>query len=188
MESKLREHRHRTVEEESSELNSSAKGTSGGPNFRVLHIDDNADDRALVRLELRSEIPQITVVEAAEEAQVEEAMRRGGFDLVITDYELRWTTGLKLLGRIQRAFPETPVIMFTGTGNEEVAVDAMKAGVWDYILKAPEHFKRLRTSVRQALEKSRHSFELSTAEARYKDLFDTVPVGLFRSTPKGEIL
>jgi PAS domain S-box-containing protein len=169
-------------------MNDSAKGTSGGPNFRILHIDDNADDRALVGRELRSEIPQITVVEASEEAQLEDAIRRGGFDLVITDYELRWTNGLKLLRRIQRAFPEIPVIMFTGTGNEVVAVDAMKAGVWDYILKAPEQFKRLRASVKLALEKSQHSFELSTAEARYKELFDTVPVGLFRSTPKGEIL
>ena len=187
MELKVRQHRHRTVEEEPSEFDST-KGTSGGPNFRVLHIDDNADDRALVARELRSEFPQITVVEAEDAGGLDDAMRRGAFDLVITDYELRWTNGLKLLRRIQQALPETPVIMLTGTGNEVVAVDAMKAGVWDYILKGPQHFKRLRTSVRQALEKSQHSFDMSCAEARYKELFDTVPVGLFRSTPKGEIL
>ena len=78
--------------------------------------------------------------------------------------------------------------MFTGTGNEEVAVDAMKAGVCDYILKTPKHFKRLRAAVRQAMEGAARSEELMAAEARYKELFDTVPVGLFRSTPKGEIL
>lgn len=188
MESKVRQHRHRTVEEDSSELKDSAKGTSGGPNFRILHIDDNADDRALVARELRNDLPQITMVEAEDEVALEEAIRRGGFDLVITDYELRWTNGLKLLGRIQQTFPETPVIMLTGTGSEEVAVDAMKAGVWDYILKTPKNCQRLTSSVRQALEKPQHSFDLRTAEARYKDLFDTVPVGLFRSTPKGEIL
>src|SRR5687768_8069246 len=160
MESKVRQHRHRTVEEESSELKDSAKGTSGGPNFRILHIDDNADDRELVARELRSEIPQITVVEAEDEVGLEEAMRRGGFDLVITDYELCWTNGLKLLRRIQQAFPETPVIMLTGTGNEEVAVDAMKAGVWDYILKGPQNCNRLTSSVRLALQRSQHSFDL----------------------------
>jgi PAS domain S-box-containing protein len=153
-----------------------------------LHIDDDPNDRQLVARELRAEIPGIAIGEVGDAATLEEAMRHGAFDLVITDYQLRWTNGLEILSALKQAFPAVPLIMFTGTGNEEVAVDAMKAGVYDYILKASQYFPRLRGAVRQALEKVQQGFRLSSAEARYKELFDTVPVGLFRSTPKGEIL
>ena len=187
MESQLREHRHRT-DEEASDPGDSIHGTLGGSAFRVLHIDDDPNDRELVARELRAEIPGITIIEVGDLAALDEIMRVGGFDLVITDYQLRWTDGLKILATLKERFPSLPLIMFTGTGNEEVAVEAMKAGVHDYILKASRYFPRLRSAVRQALEKVQQGFRLSSAEARYKELFDTVPVGLFRSTPKGDIL
>ena len=188
MESEVRENRHRTVEGDPSEIPDSVEGAVGGSVYRILHLDDSADDRALVARELRSEIPEVSLVEAHDEARLEEALRRGNFDLVVTDYVLGWTNGLELLHRLRNQLPNTPVIMFTGTGNEEIAVEAMKAGVEDYILKTPKHFSRLRASVRKALERLQHSRELLDAEARYKELFDTVPVGLFRSTPKGTLL
>jgi PAS domain S-box-containing protein len=187
MEPQLRENRHRTVDEEPSELENSVEGTAGGSYFRVLHIDDDLDDRALVARELRSEMPDIAIVEVADPASLEAAFERGGFDLVITDYDLRWGNGLDILRRIHHERPWIPVIMFTGTGNEEIAVEAMKAGVRDYILKSPKHFKTLCTAVRRIVQRAGVERAVS-AEARYKELFDTVPVGLFRSTPKGEIL
>jgi PAS domain S-box-containing protein len=188
MEPQLRENRFSEVESEPSDLTDSIEGTAGGAIYRILHIDDEADDRELVARELRNEIPGAAVIEAGHREQLEEALHFGGFDLVITDYALCWANGLEVLTRIRQQFPGVPVIMFTGTGNEEVAVEAMKAGVLDYVLKTPKHFQRLRLAVRQALERVQHSRDLSIAEARYKNLFDTVPVGLFRSNPKGEIL
>lgn len=187
MESQLRENRHRG-EGESPEWQDSVEGKSGGSAYRVLHIDDDADDRALVARELRAEISELHLISAENEIELAEAIGRGGIDLVITDYELRWTSGLDVIARIRKENPKSPVIMLTGTGNEEVAVEAMKAGVKDYVLKGAKHFKRLRDAVRQALEQVEQTRKLSLAEARYKELFDTVPVGLFRSTPQGEIL
>jgi len=187
MESQVREHRHPT-DEEASDLGDSLPGALGGRAFRVLHIDDDPNDRQLVARELRTEIPEITILEVGDPSALNEMMEVGGFDLVITDYQLRWTDGLQILATLKETFPSVPLIMFTGTGNEEVAVDAMKAGVHDYILKDSRYFPRLRAAVRQALEKVEQGYRLSSAEARYKELFDTVPVGLFRSTPKGEIL
>ena len=187
MESQVREHRHPT-DEEVSHLGDSLQGALGGGAFRVLHIDDDPNDRQLVARELRAEIPEITIIDVGDPATLTEVMRERKFDLVITDYQLRWTNGLEILTALKQAFPAVPLIMFTGTGNEEVAVEAMKAGVHDYILKASRYFPRLRSAVRQALEKVQQAYHLSSAEARYKELFDTVPVGLFRSTPRGEIL
>jgi PAS domain S-box-containing protein len=187
MESQLRENRHSTVDEEPSELGTVAEGAAGGSYFRILHIDDDIDDRALVARELRGEMPDVALIEAADPASLEDALERGAFDMVITDYDLRWGNGLDILRRLQQERPWIPVIMFTGTGNEEIAVAAMKAGVRDYILKSPDHFKTLCTAVRRIVQRADVERAVS-AEARYKELFDTVPVGLFRSTPKGEIL
>jgi PAS domain S-box-containing protein len=187
MESQLRENRHGTADEHPSELGSGIEGAAGGSFFRVLHIDDNPDDRALVTHELRAVLPDVAVIEAGDPAALKDALDRGGFDLVITDYDLRWGNGLEILHRIRQERPWVPVLMFTGTGNEEVAVEAMKAGVRDYILKEPRHFKTLCAAVQQILQRTGLERAVS-AEARYKELFDTVPVGLFRSTPKGEIL
>ena len=188
MESELRENRHWTAESDPAELGEAGGGSAGSSLYRILHIDDNPDDRALVARELRGEMRDLTLVEVESEEQLKVELLRGGFDLVITDYELRWTNGLEIVSRLKSQLPEVPVVMFTGTGNEEVAVEAMKAGVQDYVLKTPRHFARLRASVRQTLERVQHSRELSAAEARYKELFDTVPVGLFRCTPQGEIM
>lgn len=188
MESKLRESRRRTEDQKVPEMRSSVVGYSGGPTYRVLHVDDNANDRALVARELRRDLPEINITEVGDEASLDRALEENRFDLVITDYELFWSNGLKVLERLHREAPNVPIVMFTGSGNEEVAVEAMKAGVSDYILKTPRHFERLRASVQSALERLERSRDLFRAEARYKELFDTVPVGLFRCTPLGQIL
>lgn len=155
---------------------------------RLLLVDDNADDRALAARELRCEIPDVEVVEAPDEAAFEKAFAAGNFDVVVTDYQLLWSDGLKLLERCKRRWPDVPVIMFTGSGSEEVAVQAMKTGVHDYVLKAPRHFGKLRSSVHLALQLRARNRALAEAEQRYKTLFDTVPMGLFRCLPSGRIL
>jgi PAS domain S-box-containing protein len=133
-------------------------------------------------------MPDLSITEIPDKQSLDQALRRGEYDLVITDYELFWSDGLKIINRLKQENPRVPVVMFTGSGNEEVAVEAMKAGVLDYITKSPAHFHRLRTSVLQAFERIKHSVELARAEQRYKELFDSVPVGLFRCTPRGEII
>jgi PAS domain S-box-containing protein len=188
MEPKLREHRHRTVPKGASELRESIGGQLGGSAHRILHVDDNPNDRALVARELRREMPDLAIVEIPDEKTLNQALQNGDFDLVITDYELYWSDGLKILNRLKETSRDVPVVMFTGSGSEEVAVEAMKAGVLDYITKAPNHFARLRVSVQNAFDGLKHSADLARAEQRYKELFDSVPVGLFRCTPQGQII
>jgi len=85
---------------------------------------------------------------------------------VITDYRLRWSDGLKTLWSIRSQYPNYPVIMFTDSGTQEIAVEAMKLGLDDYLVKAPKHFVRLPVAVRSALNRKR-------AEQRSKLLSDT---------------
>jgi PAS domain S-box-containing protein len=188
MESELLEQRHWDLEEGSSAMAgmSATRGSSGGSAKRVLIVDDNGDDRAIIVHQLR-DLADLAFTEVMDAAALEEALDAGPFDLLITDYRLYWSDGLTVLARAKDRWPNLPAIMFTGTGSEEVAVEAMKAGVNDYVIKSPKHYPRFRASVEAAL-KLRRGAALAEAEARYQELFDTVPVGLFRCTPKGRIL
>ena len=119
-------------------------------------VDDNPDDRALVIHELRRECPALEVVEIIDYASFAKALAGGTCDLVITDYELHWTTGLGILRDVKRVDPTCPVIMFTGMCSVEAAVSAMKAGADDYVLKSSPHGTHLPGAVHSALEAARH--------------------------------
>jgi PAS domain S-box-containing protein len=156
--------------------------------LRILLIDDNPDDRTLVARELRREFPDLAIEQVAEAEGFNRVLEEEDFTLVITDYQLRWTDGLTVLRTIKARWPDCPVVMFTATGSEEVAVEAMKAGLNDYVLKSPRHFSRLSTAVRLALEQAQQRQALKQAEVRYRSLFDGVPVGLYQATPGGQFL
>jgi PAS domain S-box-containing protein len=141
----------------------------------VLIVDDNPDDRRLAARALAAEFGGIELTEANDDASLTEAFERGGFDAAITDYRLRWTTGLEVLSEIKRRFPAIPVVMFTGTGTEDVAVAAMKSGLDDYVVKTPQHFARLPMAIKGSLERQRGlaaESELIEAEARFRALIE----------------
>jgi len=122
--------------------------------LRILLIDDNQDDRFLTLRELRRSFSDLEVREILDAKGFEEALDNWEFDLVITDYQLGWNTGIEVLHTVKSRFPDCPVVMFTNTGNEEVAVEAMKSGLDDYILKAPNRYMRVPVAVSIALERA----------------------------------
>jgi len=156
--------------------------------LRILLIDDNPDDRILARRKLEQEFSKLQVQEIADAAQLEQVVKKGNFDLVITDYQLRWIDGLTILRDVKARYPDCPVVMFTGTGSEEVAVEAMKAGLDDYIIKSPHHYARLSVAVRTAVNRAIQHQALQDAQNRYQRMFEGVPVGLYRMLPTGQIL
>src|SRR5687767_7229675 len=118
---------------------------------RIVLIDDNRDDRELAARILRQAMPHVELVEVNDDQSFETALKLEQFGVVITDYSLRWTTGLDVLDRIVQGHPDVPVIMFTNTGTEEVASEGMKRGLYDYIVKRTGQFQRLAVSARAAL-------------------------------------
>ncbi len=155
---------------------------------RLLLIDDNPLDRALIRRVLFAEYPDLLVEDVGNAEQYDQALQVGAFDAVLTDYEMPWTDGLTVLRRVRARWPECPVVMVTGSGNEEIAVEAIKAGLDDYVLKSAKHLERLPAALQSAWEHAEQRRALQAAETQYRALFDGVPVGLFRSTPEGQFL
>ncbi len=154
--------------------------------LRILLVDDNPDDRILVVRELRKEFGPLHVEQIIGPEGFNAALEKGGFDLVITDYRLQWTDGLAVLREVKKRWADLPVIMFTGTGSEEVAVEAMKAGLDDYVLKSPKHFSRIPAAVKLALERAAQRRRLNEVESRYRNLVQRVPIGLYSLDNEGK--
>lgn len=136
----------------------------GNP-LRILLIDDNPDDRLLLNHELERQFPTVQIQEILEAKALERALEAGEFDLVVTDYQLCWGTGIQVLQAVRARYPFCPVIMFTATGNEEIAVTAMKEGLDDYILKTPNRYARIPVAIQLALERAAVRQELAWAQA-----------------------
>lgn len=143
--------------------------------LKIMIIDDNPDDRILAIRELEKQFDNLSITEIINNSDFKDALDKRNIDLVITDYRLRWTTGLDVLKKIKSHYPDIPVIMFTGTGTEEVAVEAMKCGLDDYVVKSPKHFMRLPVSVKKALDRKKEKKEAEEAikksELKYKAIF-----------------
>lgn len=119
---------------------------------RIVLLDDNPQDRLLAKRALGQEFTELEVTEPRDRAEFQTLLPRLAADIVITDYQLRWSDGLAVLAAVREAGYDIPVIMFTHTGSEEIAAAGLRAGLTDYIVKAPTHFGRLAHAVRLAIQ------------------------------------
>ncbi|NMG11140.1 response regulator [Brasilonema sp. UFV-L1] len=158
------------------------------PPLRVLLIDDNRSDRALIIRELRRKFPQLQVQEIIDAREFEQAIANNAFDAVVTDYQLGWSNGLEVLKTLKAHYPRCPVIMFTNTGTEEIAVEALQSGLDDYILKEPNRYIRVPAAIRVALERIETRQRAALLEIRLQGLLNQLKVGIFRSSADGTLI
>jgi CheY-like chemotaxis protein/anti-sigma regulatory factor (Ser/Thr protein kinase) len=126
----------------------------------VLVVDDSAVDRRLVG-GLLKQSPGLAVEYAGNGAEAWEVLRWAVPDLVITDLQMPEMDGLELVQAMRRDYPQTPVILITGYGSEELAVRALECGAVSYVPKS-QLAERLMTTVQQVLT--------VTAEQAYENL------------------
>jgi DNA-binding NtrC family response regulator len=119
---------------------------------RVVIIEDNDGLRQVIHLQLEREGYETSSVSSAEEAFP--ILDKSLHQLVITDLSLPGISGIELLKRVRIEYPETAVIVMTAFGTVQTAVEAMKAGAYDYITK-PIHPYELRALVKRSVEHQR---------------------------------
>lgn len=107
--------------------------------MKFLIIDDDAVERSLTIEILRSKFANADIVEVSSREAFSEKIDEADFDLVITEYRLGWADGLTLFKAIKSRYFCLPVIMLTGSGNEDIAVTAIKSGMADYVVKRKRH-------------------------------------------------
>ncbi len=115
----------------------------------ALVVDDERDIRELLVLTLGRMGLRIST--AANLAEARELLANNSFDLCLTDMRLPDGNGIELVGEIARDHPRTPVAMITAFGSMDLAVEALKAGAFDFVSK-PVDIGVLRGMVRHALE------------------------------------
>jgi len=117
--------------------------------LRVLFADDDESFRRVQEYQLTQAGYQVTACADGESAL--EAFRSTGHDLVVTDIRMPGIDGLELLARLKAVSAETPVVVVTGQGTIETAVEAMKQGAFDFLTK-PFPGDRLRLTLQRADE------------------------------------
>jgi PAS domain S-box-containing protein len=150
--------------------------------IHILYIDDSPLDRELVRDALEKEHGGFRLTEAASAADFETRLAQGDYDLVLSDFNILGFEGLQVIDAVRAKDPATPVVIVTGTGSEEIAIEAMKRGAADYVIKTPHHIQRLPHTIQVVLEKKRLQEEreraeqaLRDAEAKYRSLVEQTP-------------
>jgi two-component system, NtrC family, response regulator PilR len=119
---------------------------------RILIVDDEAGMRDFLSILLRKEGYGVTAAEDA--ARALEMTARGEFDLVISDLSMPGLSGIELLRQTKAASPDTPVILITAYASTESAIEALKLGAYDYLIK-PFDVEELKAVTRNALERRR---------------------------------
>jgi PAS domain S-box-containing protein len=130
--------------------------------LRILSVEDDPKDTDLIRdlLETEGIVCEVTRVDT--KAALLASLEQGGIDLILADYSLPSFDGISALKFAMKACPDVPFIFVSGTLGEEVAIEALKIGATDYVLKTG--LSRLVPSVVRALREARERAERKQAD------------------------
>jgi PAS domain S-box-containing protein len=151
--------------------------------YKILFVEDLPSDSELAVLELRKEGQRFKHMRVDTRDEFIKALNEFRPDIVISDYMMPSYTGMQALLDAREFDPLMPFILYTGSMNEETAVDCIKAGATDYIIK--EHMTRLPFAVKEALEqviiqKEKRASELllKENEEKLQSIFSVAPIGI----------
>ncbi|MFC6862398.1 response regulator [Halomicroarcula sp. GCM10025817] len=148
--------------------------------IRVLHVDDDPDLGEMVGMFLERIDEDLTVVTETSAVAALEHVREGDVDCVVSDYQMPNTDGLELLELVRDQHPDLPFILFTGKGSEEIASEAIAAGVTDYMQKGTgtDTYEVLANRVRNAVEQYRTEQQFWSALSWYQRLVEQELAGV----------
>lgn len=158
--------------------------------LKILLLEDIESDVELAIRELKSSMGIFDIEICDNEDDFTEKLVKFSPDIIISDYQMPTFNGLRALEITKKSSPFTPFIILTGSLNEDTAVDCMKAGAEDYVIK--EHIKRLGVAVKNALKKKEIALERHTAisaladsEEKYRSLIENLGEGVVLLDKKG---
>lgn len=161
--------------------------------LRALIVEDNADDAALLVRVLRQGNYDLTWERVDTAAGLQEALRRRTWDIVISDYSMPQFTGLTALQVVKAHDDNLPFLLISGTVGEDIAVNAMRAGANDYVMK--DNPSRLIPAIERELreaEAHRNQREaqkaLAESESRFRSVMEHFPGLAYVKDANGRVL
>jgi len=155
---------------------------STGSSVRVLLVDDDEDVAATAASFLELERENVEVVTAADAREGLDVLTRQRIDCVVSDYEMPGVDGLSFLDRVRETHDELPFVLFTGKGSEELASEAIAAGVTDYVRKGAgtDQYALLANRIDRAVEAHRSQSLLADRTRRLETLISNLPGIVYR--------
>ncbi|MFB6211929.1 MAG: PAS domain S-box protein [Halobacteriales archaeon] len=157
---------------------------------RILHVDDEPDfaDTAAALLEREDERFSVTTAQSVEDGL--DRIADEEFDCIVSDYDMPGQDGIAFLEAVRETYPDLPFILFTGKGSEEVASNAISAGVTDYLQKetGSDHYTLLANRINNAVEKYQTQTALERSEDRYRMLMERAPIPILIYSEDAELI
>ncbi|MCE7064412.1 ATP-binding protein [Dyadobacter sp. CY326] len=157
--------------------------------IKVLLVDDDEDDYFLTREYFHELINwkfDITWCSTFRDAKYH--IKENKYDLYLFDYLLGESTGIDLIELACQFECEEPIILLTGKGDTKIAVEALRLGAADYLIKSELDAEKLERSIRYALERTSVLKALKHSERRYRRIFEESNDFLFISDLEGNII
>jgi diguanylate cyclase (GGDEF)-like protein/PAS domain S-box-containing protein len=152
----------------------------------VLFVEDIEADAELALHRLRADGLDCIATRVETEETLIAALRTGGYDLILSDFSLPTFDGLSALEIAVREAPDIPFIFVSGTIGEERAIEALRRGAVDYVLKT--NLKRLAPAVRRALREAAQRTARDIAEQRLRDVIDTARAWIWELDGEGRFV
>ena len=143
----------------------------------LLAVDDDADFVDLTKKYLERLSDEVVILTVTDPSDVPEILFEEPVDCIVSDYEMPGMNGIELFEKVHMEFPNLPFILLTGRGSEEVASDAIQAGITYYIQKkgSPEDiFELVNSSVERAVSRRRVERRAKVSRDKLLSLFDKV--------------
>lgn len=158
----------------------------------VLYLEDDPMDVELVSALLSEEFPVLDLTHVLDQANFLAALAGKSYDIILSDYSMPAFDGMSALKIAQEACPNTPFIIISGKIGEELAVETLKSGATDYILK--HRMGRLTYSIHRALkeaeeQRKRKQAEIALKEStqRYEDLVEKAGIAILMDDERGHL-
>ena len=144
---------------------------------RVLHVDDDPDFADLTATFLERTDDSFEIETATSASEGLGRLAESDFDCVVSDYDMPGQNGIEFLKAVCEEYPDLPFILFTGKGSEEIASEAISAGVTEYLQKegGTEQYTVLANRITNAIEYYRSRQLVDRSEKRLRKIIDSIP-------------
>ncbi|RLM97191.1 PAS domain S-box protein [Haloarcula sp. Atlit-7R] len=144
---------------------------------RLLYVDDEPDFAATAAALLERENDRFRVETAPNAEDALERLAESPVDCIVSDYDMPGRDGIEFLEAVRKEYPDLPLILFTGKGSEEVASDAISAGVTDYMQKegGTDQYTLLANRVQNVVAAKQSATEAKRRRHRLEQILKTVP-------------
>jgi len=170
-----------SMDEETIEVPVPTTSTVERETIHVLHVDDDPEFSEVTRAFFERIDESFALVDVTSVVEALDRLQNREFDCIISDYDMPNTNGIEFLELVREQYPDLPFILLTGKGSEEIASEAIAAGVTDYMQKGSgtEQYEMLANRVRNAVDRYWTRRQFWQALSWYQRLVEQDLTGVF---------